>query len=238
MIKISYKDNKKKHIEAVTVCVDYSDYLNYFIKYNLKHFDKLIIVTTKKDKKTIEICEKNNMQYVFTDRLYENNAPFNKGKAINDGLKYTTKKDWILLIDSDIILPSDFRKKVNETRLNEDILYGIFRHDCRDTEGWKEYKKMSKKQKNTLLKRFMNTRKGKYKKIVGYFQLFHSSSKKINKKMIYPENSDRANASDRLFYRRWEYYERAFLEDIQAIHLSHSEMGINWEGRKDYSFDF
>ena len=129
MIKISYKDNKKTYIEAITVCVDYSDYLNYFIKYNLNHFDRLVVVTTKKDKKTIKLCKENNLQYILTNRFYENGASFNKGKALNDGFKCLDKKDWMLIIDSDIILPKDFRKKIEKMRLDEKILYGVFRHD-------------------------------------------------------------------------------------------------------------
>ena len=47
-----------KFIEAIIVSVDYSDYLEYTLKYNKKYFDEVIILTNYVDNKTVKIAKK------------------------------------------------------------------------------------------------------------------------------------------------------------------------------------
>lgn len=79
-------------LECIMVCVDYGDFLDITLGNNKKHFDKIVVVTTQKDKETQNVCKKHGVTSIITNRLYEDGANFNKGKAINDGLKHLSKK--------------------------------------------------------------------------------------------------------------------------------------------------
>ena len=74
MEKFSYKKQNKSFLEALVVCVDYSDYLCHFITNNKKHFDNLVIVTSKSDVRTQQLCKDTDTNVVITDCMYEDNA--------------------------------------------------------------------------------------------------------------------------------------------------------------------
>ena len=228
---------KRKRLEAVTVCVDYSDYLKHFFTHNLKHFDKLTVVTVERDDATIKLCKEYEVKHVCTNRLTERGASFNKGKALNDGLVTMKNKDWILIIDSDIILPSNFKAIYKNTDLKKDCLYGVVRYDCRNPKEWEEFNKLTPKQLKKHRAGFLGRRIGRYKKIVGYFQLFNINLFK-NTNKIYPERYSSANISDKMFFQRWESEKRHFLEGINVAHLYHDKkIGENWNGRTTKHFD-
>jgi len=93
-------------IYAVTVCVNYAHLFKYCIANN-RFFKRWVIVTTEQDTETIKLCEDNNLEYIFSEKLY--NRQFSKGEAINEAfdlLGYTN--DWYLHIDADVLLPDNF----------------------------------------------------------------------------------------------------------------------------------
>lgn len=121
-----------KTLSAVTVCVDYSQYLEITAE-NRSQFDRWIVVTTREDRETQEVCRKHDLDVVLTERLHQNGDPFNKGKAINDGLDALAKSDWIVLLDADILLPDNFREAVERNDLRADHIYTCkYRGLCRD----------------------------------------------------------------------------------------------------------
>ncbi len=144
-------------IDAVTVSIDYSDYLLKILS-NKEILDNWLIITHKDDKSTIKICKDNKLDYIYSEKIYEK-AQFAKCKAINEGLDYLDPHDWILHIDSDTKLPSNFNEIIKKNVNNKDIIYGSRRYDMlgNDTsyligmphEGYS----------------------------VGFFQLWHSSQK-------------------------------------------------------------
>ena len=146
------RNRKIRYLEAVTVCVNYSQFLEIAIS-NKKHFDKWFIVTTKEDSATIELCKKNNLECVLTERLHENGDPFNKGKAINDGLIAMTKKDWIIHIDADTILPDNFREIfLYNNLINKNIYTCKYRAHCPDKKAYLSLKNeiMTSFKKNSI----------------------------------------------------------------------------------------
>ena len=129
-----------RHLEAITVCVNYSDYLRIAIKENKKHFDRWVVVTNAEDIDTQTLCKKHNIEYIITNRLYENGDVFNKGKAINDGLKYL-KENWVLVLDSDILLTKGFRERFDKMALNPSFLYGAVRLKPKSMSDLSDYLK-------------------------------------------------------------------------------------------------
>ena len=71
------------YLEAVTVCVDYSDILALTIPYNKSVIDNWVIVTSTADKKTQGLCDYHKVKCITTDVFYESEDIFNKGKGVN-----------------------------------------------------------------------------------------------------------------------------------------------------------
>lgn len=144
-------------IDAVTVSIDYSDYLSKII-FNKEILENWLIVTHKDDKKTTRLCKENKLNYIYSQKIYEN-AQFAKCKAINEGLEYLNPRDWILHIDSDTLLPSDFNDIIKKYVKDKTIIYGSRRYDDKGND--------------TSIA--MGSPHIGYS--VGFFQLWHSSQK-------------------------------------------------------------
>jgi hypothetical protein len=59
-------------IHALSVCVDYGDYLAWALPHNRRHFDSFTVVTTEEDAQTRRLCAHHGAPVVLTDRLYQN----------------------------------------------------------------------------------------------------------------------------------------------------------------------
>ena len=155
-------------IEAVTVCVDYSQYLKKIIS-NKNKLDRWVIVTHKSDKDTIKLCKKENIEFVLSKKIFKN-AKFAKGKAINEGLNVLEKKDWILHLDADQLLPENFRDELNSINLNKKNLYGSYRYSESGHKFGPVPISWPVKNKNKTTIKSKN-----YYIPIGHFQLWHSS---------------------------------------------------------------
>jgi hypothetical protein len=155
-------------IEAVTVSINFSDYLREIVR-NKSLLDRWLIITHKDDKDTINLCKSFKLEYMLTKKIYENNAQFAKGKAINEGLQCLDRDDWILHLDSDILLPQNFRKYLNNISLDTHTMYWTDRYR---KDGSRVHRSVS---------------------ALGFFQLWHSSETKV-----YPEQSHNAGYDDLL----------------------------------------
>lgn len=115
---------REKRSEAIVVCVDFFDYLSITLPKNKQLFDNFIVITSKKDVKTQQICKENNVTCIISDVFYKNGYKFNKGGAINEAIKYLKYKDWVTFLDADILLPEDFKEKTNVQTLDINKFYG------------------------------------------------------------------------------------------------------------------
>jgi hypothetical protein len=224
-IKLGTKNQDQiRCLEAVTVCVNYADYLSITIKFNKQIFDDWVVVTSASDEETQTVCANHGVKCIVSNRLYEE-AVFNKGKALNDGLSVLSKRDWLLSLDSDVILPRDFRDEINSLYFDRKTLYGVRRVEpplalhtikedicCADIVSWQ----------NGFIKR---------KVPLGYFQLFAADA---IKEPIFSEECIRANVYDMKFLDRWNYKE--IIPKLRVVHLPHGELGTNWCGRKSGRF--
>lgn len=130
-------------IEAVTVCVGYADFLKVTARYNRQHFDHWVVVTSKQDTETQEVCRRYGIKCVLTADFFAFGDTFNKGRAINRGLSQLSHKGWVVHIDADIVLPSHFRQALASAQLDDrrENIYGCDRIMVRSAKQWDRLKK-------------------------------------------------------------------------------------------------
>lgn len=232
-------------ISAVTVSVNYSDFLCWTLLHNQGLFDEWIIVTSPEDKKTQKLVEHYDKTLIVTDEFYTDGAVFNKWKGINRGLQYTNN-EWILFLDSDVILPPQSKRVLDSISLNTKNIYGVDRIDFKRIEDLLSYiQNPDLYSGNWLLNPYENSARivhlrgqqgdggkfGGYKPL-GFFQLVHVSSFKD-----YPQDSSKADHCDVQFANQYPRENRVLIPEFTALHLmSEDHWGINWGGRKSKEF--
>lgn len=211
---ISTKVIRNKKLDVVIVSVNYNDYLSVTLSHNSKIFDNITVVTSSQDILCKKICEKFGAKYVVTDIMYNDNAKFNKGKAINEGLRSIENPDFILLIDADIIVSN----KIDLDSIDEDYLYTSDRYICKSYNLLQSYINSEKKNEDIF----------KYESNhgIGFFQLFNINHNSIDKDKVYPEFSNDASWDDLLF--RDKFPKRNTIDNT-IIHLGDPYQ--NWTGR-------
>jgi hypothetical protein len=244
----NYSQNNGRFLEAIIVCVDYSDFLEETLSNNINYFDNVVVVTSFDDVKTHKLCRYFNIDPVKTNVFYEEGHAFNKAKGINMGLAHLVHSDWVLHLDADILLAKNFRNAVFHNPLDRDSIYGADRYNV-----------IGRNQYESLLKTPHFTNQYKHKFLVespetlaqgarlvhkefgyapiGYFQLFHGSY--LSKHQLkYPINQKNAERSDVLFALQWERHKRILLPNLNVFHLESekAKQGTNWNGRKTKLF--
>ena len=198
-------------IEAVTVCINYSHVFKKCVG-NARFIDRWIVVTHASDKDTISLCESNDIEYILSDRIYDDNAPFAKGRAINEGLDRLTKTDWLLHIDSDVKLPRNFNRVLKDSAMDINCLYGSCRYH---EDGLVNIELDNNGEPYDTVASDM---------VLGFFQLWHSS-----KFEDYPENSENAKWDDMDHSRRFakRVFLPLFLTDMDNEHNKNHYGRIN-----------
>lgn len=227
-------------LEAVIVCVNYSDFLAHTLPSTRNQFNKLVVVTDHNDLETKKICEYYNVQCIQTDVFYENGDAFNKGKGINEGLKHLDLDGWVLHLDSDIYLPPQTRSILETLPLDSSKIYGADRLMCPNYEEWQKFLDVPGPIQDSwifvhLTKFPVGVRICEYKTYhggyepIGYFQLWNPSASGITE---YPTEHGFADRTDVLHCKKWPRDKRELLPEIVTIHLeSESGIGLNWKGR-------
>lgn len=222
-------------ISCVMVCVNYGDFLKITLPLNKSHFDEIIVVTSHNDDITKKICSENSIRYVETNRMYESeNDAFNKGKAINEGIKNLKHNDWLVITDADMVFPDDTKKILNSID-NKNNIYGISRYICPTKNEFDDYYKT---------KTIPNNWKHQKKLInigVGFFQMANFNcdimKNKTKNSSWYSEKWGHCGRSDRSFWRSWPDSNRSVIKNLFGIHLGDDGMATNWFGRKSRLFE-
>ena len=201
--------SSNNNFNVIIVSVNYNDYLLVSLDQNIKIFQNITVVTSQEDVMCQRICEKFGVNCVITEKMYEGDAKFNKGKAINEGIKSISNPGWILLLDADIVVEGE----LSTENLDKSSLYTSDRYLCEEYTRFKSYK--SGILHIESLGNFEPNRG------LGFFQLFHTS-----KENRFPETSDDAAWSDLMF--RDKFTSRKKIEN-RVIHLGQAY--TNWEGR-------
>lgn len=232
-------------IEAVVVCVNYSDFLAHTLPSTRNQFDKLVVVTDYRDTQTKTLCEYYNVECVQTDAFYEGGDAFNKGKGINEGLKKLDLDGWVVHLDSDIYLPPQTRSILENLPLDGRKIYGADRLMCPGYEQWQKFLNRPTPIQDAWifvhLTQFpVGVRLAEYKTYhggyepIGYFQLWNPSHSKV---FSYPDKHGFADRTDVLHCKKWSRDKRELLPEIVVIHLeSEPGIGLNWKGRTTPEF--
>jgi len=233
-------------LEAVIICVNYSDFLAHTLPSTRNQFDKLVVVTDSKDEETKNLCEYYNVQCVQTDAFYENGDVFNKGKGINKGLQELDLDGWVVHLDADIYLPPLTRSILEGLQLDESKIYGVDRLMCPGYSDWLNYKENPSSIQEAWiyihLDKFpVGARIAEYKtplggyEPIGYFQLWNPKRSGVT---CYPDEHGLADRTDVLHCKKWPRSKRELVPEVVVIHLeSEPGMGVNWRGRKSAKFN-
>lgn len=238
-------------IEAVVVCVNYSDFLAYTLPANKSQFNNMVVVTDTADMGTVSLCEKYNVRCIQTDAFYENGEKFNKAAGINVGLQALQRKEWVVHLDADIFLPPLTRYILEKTPLDRFKIYGIDRLMCSSYDDWIEYaegpRSVHEHWAFTHLNLFpTGSRLVQYGDYldedvpdgwvpIGFFQMWYPSATNTH---VYPGQHGAADRTDVLHAKQYNRAHRELIPELVAIHLDSEEvaMGTNWSGRKTARF--
>ena len=97
-------------LEALTVCVNYGDFLAVAAAHNRALFDRWLVVTTPEDEETREVCRQFNLDTLITREGITPGREFNRGYLIERGLQQLSTESWHWHLDADVILPDHTRQ--------------------------------------------------------------------------------------------------------------------------------
>jgi hypothetical protein len=224
-------------LEGVTICVGFDDMLDVTLAHNHAHFDTMIVVTSHTDRKTHSCAKKHGATCVQTDNFSKNGRKFNKGAAINAGFNYFQYHGWRMHLDSDIVLPDNFRRILfNYTHLEPDWLYGADRVDVIGKDNLHATRRQPQHTHNAFMTpshyspispRYMDALHGWLP--LGFFQLWHASCQKP-----YPYSLGTAAHDDISFSALWPRNRRQLLPGLVTHHLCSEPptLGQNWDGNR------
>lgn len=195
--------------------MNYADFLEC-IAPNVKHFDRWLVVTHESDTRTQEVCRRFGMEVLLSQRLYENGAVFHKAAALNEGLEALDQDGWVAVMDSDILLPHDFRERLEFQALDKECLYGLGgRRICNTLHEFTTLAASEPWADNLIHTTF----------VIGFFNLFHLSQERNR----YPDDvSTDASTYDVVFSDRFPAPLRRYLPFV-CLHAGAASR--NWWGR-------
>ena len=209
------------YITGMSVCVNFRDFLERGIDRWMSGLNGLVVVTDESDSATAGLMADIYNRYehskfvgwMKTEAFYESDAIFNKASAICQASEWFPEfwRDWCLFFDADIVPPENWREMVEEAGPQPGNLYGAPRFPEIDgvvqEQPFFEYE------------------------LAGYFQLFHSSDKNVQRRPLLETNWRHAGGYDSEFQSRWQKNEKIWLP-MKLIHVG--EPGRNWWGRGNH----
>jgi hypothetical protein len=201
---------------GITVSVNYDDYLFYCLT-NAQVLDHWYVAINPSDTPTVELLKDiPNVTMVPFD-FQKGGHVFNKSGAIHQIQQMVHTKypeAWILLVDSDIVLPLNLRNvlnEMNETQLDPQFLHGAYRAYYRDYQQL-EQDKPSNVEKTGCW---------------GFFHLYYDKSK-----FCQPHSKDASRYDDAYKALFGHRYNRVLPITVKHLGDGHT----NWQGRKTKRF--
>jgi hypothetical protein len=241
-------------IEAVTVCVDYADFLEVTLPSIRAAVDDLVVVTAPADSRTRELCRREEVRTVVTTAMHDHGRRFSLGAAVDAGLRSLPLTDWALVIDADIVLPAGTHRALRYIGLDREKLYGIDRVHCR---GWPAAHKFTTEPRVVrewevpFLREFPMGARIRQDFVsgvgdrslagyvpCGFFQLWNAKATGYRDYPVHPGGT--AGGSDMEHALRFPRKFRELIPEIVGIQLEtdgpDDPVGVNWCGRKTAEF--
>lgn len=207
-------------IRAITVCVDFYDFLAVTLPVNIHHFSEYWVVTSMRDEKTTEWCQyfRDHLNLpvfiVRTDLFYRDGAVFNKYRAMEMALDVMERKGWLCILDADVIWP----KSLGAWQPQQGYLYTPFRYMLDDlSQSIPAEKDWSKLRLH-----------GNHNEFAGYSQIFHADDPELGPAPWHQTNWRHAGGGDSFFQLKWPP-ERKVRPPWRCLHLGRG--GEDWCGR-------
>jgi hypothetical protein len=233
-------------IEAVTVCVDYADFLEVTLPNLRAAVDDLVVVTSPEDRRTRELCRREDVRAVVTTAMHDHGRRFSLGAAVDAGLKALRLEDWALVVDADIVLPRGTHRTLQYLQLERAKLYGIDRVRCRGFDAWRRYLTEPRAVLHCEVPALRDFPAGARIKIdqvggylpCGYFQLWNAGATGYRDYPIHDGGT--AEGSDMMHSSRFPRQYRELIPEIVGIQLETDApadpIGVNWAGRRTAEF--
>ena len=200
-------------IRGIVTCVGYDDLLEITLRRNMQHFSECCVITSLDDSGTFDVASKVPGVKIFrTDAFTRHGAKFNKGLAMEEGLDFFGRRDWMLIWDADIVLPD----VMNLSPIESGTLYGASRRIVSDPSRYRSSMKF---------KSFPLTVETEF---AGFFQLFNASDPVLSVRPWYDVTFIHAGGGDSFFQTLWPS-ERKVRLPIEVLHLGPRD--TNWFGR-------
>jgi hypothetical protein len=239
-------------LKAVIISVKYGDILAHTLPHTRHQVDELIVVTTPDDKHTRRLCEQYNVRRLETNVFYQNDLRFNKGAAINEGLRamnvqWAGTREWFIHMDADILPPPRMKEILRNLRheLDKEGIYGADRLMCQSYEDFTRYmadpeihvesNMWNRGGAFPLNVRVCPVYQGGGYVPIGFFQLWNPHGSNVRK---YPEGGA-AHKTDYSFGVQFARRHRHLLPELFMLHLEPDfpqRMGMNWGGRQTRTF--
>lgn len=221
-------------IHAITVCVNYEDFLSITLPINLTWASTFTIVTIpeceEKVNAVVDIYRKaifdSKITVVVSTRLHEGGSVFAKSRLINDGLfsvhsKFNPHEDWICHIDADTFVSSEILSpEFSRYRIGfDDIILGAVRYMVDSREQLMKYCYIEDGVYIIDYGRIMKECKCDRWVAGGFFQMW-------NRVKQYSQVSGDASADDMIFRSSFKKFAAMV---IPVVHLGTT--CSNWNGR-------
>ena len=214
--------------------------------HNRTVFDELVVVTSPDDKATQAVCDHYFVRCLVTDAMFRGGQVFNKGAAIEEGLRALDAPDYVCVYDSDIAFPPRAGELLRDAHLDEQCLYGVDRLMVPSFEAWASFLTRPVRQHYQgsawpvpFPVGYRVTHAGRGYLPIGFFQLFNVHSAYLGTPW-YPTEFDTAAESDLRFALKYPRGNRHVLPDFFVYHLESeadpAAVGTNWSGRKTKAF--
>lgn len=224
-------------MNALTVCVDFHDYLGITLPRNVRFFGEFCVVTEQCDLLTRTVVDDafltvapslRPLPHARLSRAFRvPGCSFNKGAGIEDALLQMSPKGWLCILDADIVLPPAFADAIEYLEPGN-IYMPKLRRQCSDPLTMTEYADQPTLWDDLPEVPEMRIETHSRDGGAGYCQIFHTSDPVLGERPWYPTNWKDAGGCDTKFLEKWPVERRKRL-DFEVLHLGEPE--THWCGR-------
>lgn len=209
-------------LRGITIAVGetYARTLEICLVRNMRHLCECVVVTSPDDGHVKAVAAKVPGVRIFeTNAFTRYGAKFNKGLAMEEGLDFLGRHEWILIWDADILMPDAI--PMGDLRIGR--LHGCHRRMMEAFDRWSP---------DVDWRRFPVGRDGGP---VGYFQLFHADDPAIRGTTPwYDVTFTHAGGGDAFFMTHWPAPLLTMLP-LEVLHLGPTD--THWFGTDSQSKD-